>query len=634
MERVLCNNDSGLAAIAEYLWGRGSDIRGNKDSEQHNMAYFKIREGIGSGVVLAGRIWQGARQPEMGHIPIRRAKNDDYPGLCPYHDDCVEGLASRPAMIQRLSAYSGDAKVSSLKELDSKENHEIWQLEGYYLGELALIADLVVAPQKIIFEGDVIRPHLLNKIRASYKESAAQYPKENKVNSDPNFISAGEFRGTDATLLGALELSRQNAIAVASKVGRRVIEGGKLRYELDKNSAFEKSITSLKRQRNDSLGLTSARDPITTYHAPESKWVFGLSITETIEWVIGQATDGKLDKGYESGILCPDVPPGLMPINANKPIYLQQHLQEGLQRLHAKRPDLFSRKIEGIGVSAIGVVDQKRQTLESIARKAWEPLRKNKPIVDFGELFHVQDNNGDLIFPADTIRNRLSVQNDAPARCLTEYMYGFEGKARPESLLYLMIGEGVNGAVLSDGDLPHTVGHPEFGHCLPLLHDFDVAHDPTEYTGCPAHTTCFEGLASNARIRRQYGWTVSGLKGEELEKALEIASFYITQLVLNGVMMFNPHNVLLGGGIMQGPKGLLLLDKIRHQFKLRNSDYLPDYKTPTNIQKLIQRANFGDEVRPLSAFMVGSLVAFGGKKFGKALTVKELSRRAELWADG
>lgn len=646
-DRLICHTDAATAAIAEYIWGAGKKIReaGDRTSSpsdrvnggHHNLAYFKILDGVGSGVILAGRSWEGAIHPEMGHIPIRREKADSFRGICASHDDCVEGLASRAAMIARLASYKD---LQSLKSLDDDEDHEIWKLEAYYLAELALIAELVVSPQKIIFEGEVIREHLIKKIRSSFRENLHGYPSRDLMGDGnvDDLIVAGEFLGPEASLLGALELARRQAGLVRAE--RSSEKSNKISRIVGFNppfgqgptgSKFEDTIKIMRRRRSTDQKKTQARRDITTaLRRREKKWIFGLSLTEKIEWALASATEGKIDDGsIKLGVLCKDLPQGLMPIDGQDPIYLQTVLRDALLRRYKEKSPIFfdedgnPRKFEGLGVSTIGVVKPDRLLLESIARKPWYPLTKDGAIVDFGALFQVRGQDEEYLFPCSLDDDRVMVQNDAPARCLTEYLYGYDEGDRPESLLYLMVGEGINGAAVFEGDLPHMLRHPEMGHCSPVLFEADRPDELAKVTGCPAHTLCFEGVTSNARFRREFGWDIWGLPEDHI--AWDIAAHYLSQFAMMGALNFSPAKIVFGGTVVNGPKGAMLIDKIQRRFAQINRSYLPDYSTPEAVRKFIRRASFGDIVKPISALTLGCLAAFGTNRTGRKLTVKELS---------
>lgn len=128
--------------------------------------YLTVGTGIGGGVVVDGEIFQGASHPEMGHIHVKRHPEDDYEGNCPYHKDCLEGVAAGPS----LEARTG------IKGQDLPLDHKIWDIQAYYIGQALMNYSLTLAPDMIVLGGGVMNQnHLLEKIRQQFEEQMADY---------------------------------------------------------------------------------------------------------------------------------------------------------------------------------------------------------------------------------------------------------------------------------------------------------------------------------------------------------------------------------------------------------------------------------------------------------------------------
>jgi fructokinase len=151
---VAINTDVTAAALAELELGVGLDVG--------SLAYVTVGTGIGCG--FAPDVWRGAQllHPEIGHLRVRRDPRDlDFAGVCPFHGDCLEGLASGPA----IRARWGD----ELSALDA--THPAWSIIGSYLGQLAVSIALVASPQRIVLGGGVMTGgRLLPLIRAATRD--------------------------------------------------------------------------------------------------------------------------------------------------------------------------------------------------------------------------------------------------------------------------------------------------------------------------------------------------------------------------------------------------------------------------------------------------------------------------------
>ena len=144
---VTVETDVNGAALAEYAHGAGRGLT--------SLAYVTVGTGIGVGVVKNGEPLSGIGHYEMGHIrPPHDTVRDPFEGRCPFHGDCLEGLACGPAITDRWGA--------PLSELGS----DAVALESEYLSHLALTIILTHMPERIVFGGGVMKtPGLIEKLR-------------------------------------------------------------------------------------------------------------------------------------------------------------------------------------------------------------------------------------------------------------------------------------------------------------------------------------------------------------------------------------------------------------------------------------------------------------------------------------
>lgn len=109
--------------------------------------YLTIGTGIGGGAVVNGEPLEGFGHPEMGHLLVKRHPEDTFEGICPFHKDCLEGLASGPAIEKRYGK----------KAQDLSDDQKVWEIQAYYLAQALMNYTLIISPEKIILGGGVMK---------------------------------------------------------------------------------------------------------------------------------------------------------------------------------------------------------------------------------------------------------------------------------------------------------------------------------------------------------------------------------------------------------------------------------------------------------------------------------------------
>jgi len=179
---VAFDTDVNAAALGEHRWGalQGLDV----------CCYVTVGTGIGGGILVGGTPVHGLQHPEVGHLRIPHDRGEDpFPGVCPFHGDCWEGLASGPAMQARWG-----------RPADEVADDAPWALEARYLalGVLALMA--VVSPQRIVVGGGVLnRRGLLELVQRQLDQLVSGYV------AVPELVPPA--LGARAGVLGALALA-------------------------------------------------------------------------------------------------------------------------------------------------------------------------------------------------------------------------------------------------------------------------------------------------------------------------------------------------------------------------------------------------------------------------------------------
>lgn len=186
---VAFDTDVNAAAVGEWRWGAGQGLEA--------LVYVTVGTGIGGGAVFDGRPLHGMMHPELGHLPVPRdARRDPFEGVCPFHESCLEGLASGPALEARWGR--------SADELPP--DHEAWSLEAEYLALGCASIALALSPQRIVLGGGVMQQTgLFPMIRRQFRETLGGYLAATPA-ADPDTYLVPPGLGDRAGVLGALAL--------------------------------------------------------------------------------------------------------------------------------------------------------------------------------------------------------------------------------------------------------------------------------------------------------------------------------------------------------------------------------------------------------------------------------------------
>ena len=190
---VAFDTDVNGAALAEGRWGAAQGL--------DTFIYLTIGTGIGGGAMVGGSLLHGLLHPEMGHVRLPHDRQQDpYPGRCPYHGDCLEGLASGPAIAARWGQPAETLPV----------DHPAWALEAHYLA-LGLVNFIVtLSPQRIILGGGVMaQAQLFPLVRRRVLELLNGYVQSPRLLEAIDTYIVPPALGRRAGVLGALALARQ-----------------------------------------------------------------------------------------------------------------------------------------------------------------------------------------------------------------------------------------------------------------------------------------------------------------------------------------------------------------------------------------------------------------------------------------
>jgi fructokinase len=193
---VAFDTDVNAAALGERRWGAAVGVA--------NFCYVTVGTGIGGGVVVDDRLVHGLLHPEIGHMRIPHDREaDPFPGCCPYHGDCFEGLASGEAMRERWGKASLDL-----------DDDAPWQLEADYVALGLMNVICALSPERVILGGGVMKKQgLLSRVQGRLRYLTAGYFDAPELKDAIVDFVVPPGLGDRAGVLGAIALAQQAATA-------------------------------------------------------------------------------------------------------------------------------------------------------------------------------------------------------------------------------------------------------------------------------------------------------------------------------------------------------------------------------------------------------------------------------------
>lgn len=185
------DTDVNGAALGEWRWGAARGL--------NTFMYLTVGTGIGGGGMVKGQLMHGLLHPEMGHIWIPHNWNTDpFEGICDFHGDCFEGLASGPA-IEKRWGKSGASLPS---------DHPAWELESDYLAHALMNYICMLSPQRIILGGGVMQQsHIYPKVRVKVQKLLNGYISKNQILHEIDDYIVPPKLGAHAGVMGAIALA-------------------------------------------------------------------------------------------------------------------------------------------------------------------------------------------------------------------------------------------------------------------------------------------------------------------------------------------------------------------------------------------------------------------------------------------
>ena len=188
---IAFDTDVNAATLGEARWGAGIGLT--------DFVYVTIGTGIGGGIITNGQIIHGLVHPELGHMLIQHSQDDPFVGSCPYHQDCLEGLASGPAILARWGISPANLPA----------NHQAWSLEAHYLAQMVVNITLMLSPQRVILGGGVSQhPGLIEMVRDNFQKLLNGYVQSPSFSEQVNQYIVSPKLGQNAGIHGAIALAQ------------------------------------------------------------------------------------------------------------------------------------------------------------------------------------------------------------------------------------------------------------------------------------------------------------------------------------------------------------------------------------------------------------------------------------------
>lgn len=184
------DTDVNGSALGEATWGSTKGLASS--------IYITIGTGVGVGVFQNGGLLHGMLHPEAGHILLSKHPKDSFEGLCPFHPNCLEGLAAGPAIEKRWGK----------KAIELKDNSEVWELEAYYLSQAIVNYILTLSPHRIVLGGGVMhQEQLFPLIRGQVAELLNGYIKTPQLQNLDQYIVPAALND-DQGIMGCIQLAK------------------------------------------------------------------------------------------------------------------------------------------------------------------------------------------------------------------------------------------------------------------------------------------------------------------------------------------------------------------------------------------------------------------------------------------
>jgi fructokinase len=186
------DTDVNGAALGEHRWGAAQGL--------DTFIYLTVGTGIGGGGLVNGAPMHGLIHPEMGHVRLPRHPDDAFPGICPYHGDCLEGMATGPALEERWGQRAETLPA----------DHPAWEIEAHYLAYGLVNFICTLSPQCIVMGGGVMeQSHLFPMMCHKVQTLLNGYVQSPEILEHIDEYILPPALGGQAGVLGAIALAQE-----------------------------------------------------------------------------------------------------------------------------------------------------------------------------------------------------------------------------------------------------------------------------------------------------------------------------------------------------------------------------------------------------------------------------------------
>ncbi len=188
---IAFDTDVNAALVGESRWGAGIGFS--------DFVYVTVGTGIGGGILTNNHLVHGHIHTEIGHMLVNHdTQKDPFEGSCPYHKNCLEGLAAGPSMNARWGIQAH--KIPG--------DHPAWTLEAHYLAQMAVNLTMILSPQRIILGGGICQhPGLINLVRNNFKDLLKNYVQSPLYEEKLDSYIVAPMLGHNAGILGTIALA-------------------------------------------------------------------------------------------------------------------------------------------------------------------------------------------------------------------------------------------------------------------------------------------------------------------------------------------------------------------------------------------------------------------------------------------